>query len=222
MAFTAGEVILTARDLHAAFEPTRHPNAVCWRFLTRYVRTLTSRILELRPRALTTTVTPVSLPLASFAAGTAIPSDLLLLEVTARPMTRRSDEDRVAVELLPGSQRLAGHTRLPWAWREGPTLFLGGRADQWTAFDRLDLRTVGIPATIVNDAAVLGFPDDALDCCALQLGAFLAKREATNGGSPPFNPANFIADAEAAEGTFLSRLTNQKRAEVFTMRRVRD
>jgi hypothetical protein len=222
MPFTAGDVILSARDLHAAFDPTRHPNAVCWRFLTRYVKTLTSRVAEVRPRALPVTVTTATLPLAVFANGTPIPPDLLLLEVTARPTSRRSDDVRVPVEMLPGSQRLAGHTRVPWAWRSGSTLFLGGSADQWTGFDLLELRTIAMPATVANDSAELPFPDDALDVVTASLAAFLAKREATNGGSPPFNPGQYVSDADAAESTFLSRLTNQKRAEVFTMRRVRD
>lgn len=222
MAFTAGDVIQTARDLHQAFEPTRHPDAVCWRFLTRYTKALASRIVEVRPRALTAVVTTVALPLPSFATGTTIPADLLLLDVEARPTNRRVDTAGVPVELLPGSQRRAAHTRVPWAWREGPTLFLGGDEAQWTSFDQLTLRTVAIPGVIATSATAIPFPDDALDCCALQLGAFLAKRELNNGGSPPFSAASYIADAEAAEGTFLSRLTNQKRAEVFTMRRVRD
>lgn len=222
MPFTAGDVILAARDLHAAFEPTRHPNPVCWRFLSRYTKTLTSRVAEVRPRALAATVTPTALPLAVFSNGVPIPAGLLLTEVSVRPVARQDATTRVPVEVLPGGQRLSGHSRGPWVWIEGSVLFLGGTADQWTSYDLIELRTVPVPADITANTTVIPFQDDAIDCYAAQLGAFLAKREATNGGSPPFNPGQFVSDAEVAESAFLARLTNQKRSEVFTMRRVRD
>ena len=220
MAFTVADVVLAARDLSPAYTPQRHPDAICWRFLTRYGRTLLGRIAQLRPSALPATVTTVPLPLGTFGSGVPVPDDLLLLSVSARPMARRDDSARVPVELLPAGQRLTRSTRLPWAVREGATVFLSGTAADWTAFDLLELRTVAMPATLANGAATVPLPDDALDVCAQQLGAFLASRVAQQPDGDKVSPRAAQDAADKAEATFLDRLTNQGRAEVITMRRV--
>ena len=222
MPFTAGEVILAARDLNPAFTPTRHPDPVCLRFLSRYQRTLAARIVAVRPRALTSTITTVTLPLADFAVGVPVPADLLLLDVRARPLNRADDTVRHPVELIPGGQSLAGHTAHPFAWRDGNTLFLGGRATNWTRWDRLELRTVAMPAALAGVSTTLPWPDDALDVFTAQLAAFLARRHAEGPETTKFNANPLQADAAAAEADFVNRLTTQRRAETWTMRRLRD
>jgi hypothetical protein len=221
MPFTAADVILAARDLNPAFTAQRHPDPVCLRFLSRYVRTLTAAIMAKRPRALAVTVTTVPLPLPNFAIGVEVPADLLLVEVRVRPSVRNDDAFRRPVELIPGGQALAGHTRVPYGWREGNRVFLGGKADQWTAYDLLELRTIAMPASVTLGATI-PFPDDALDVFCAQLGAFMARRHAEGPETTRFSPAALNAEAAAAEASYIERLTTQMRAEVWTMRRMRD
>lgn len=221
MAFTVGDVLMAARDLNPALTPTRHPDAVGRRFLTRYVKSLVSRIVELRPGALATTVTSTTLPLVTFDAGVTIPADLLLVQVTARPERRTDDSARVVVELVPAGVRYDRGTRGPKATRDGQTLTLAGSADDWVGFDRLDVRTVAMPADLATNATTVPLPDDALDTCATNLGAFFALRH-VGPDTKGFDASALVAAAGQAEQTFLSRLTNQMRAEVWSMRRVRD
>lgn len=220
MAFTVADVVLAARDLSPAYTPQRHPDVVCWRFLSRYSRTLMGRIVQLRPAALPATVTSVPLPLGTFGSGVPVPNDLLLVSVSARPVARRDDSVRVPVELLPAGQRLTRSTRLPWAVREGAVVFLSGTAADWTAFDQLELRTVAMPTAFANGGDTVPLPDDALDVCAEQLGAFLASRVAQQPDGDKVSPRAAQDAAAKAEASFLARLTNQGRAEVITMRRV--
>ena len=73
MSFTVADVLMAARDMNPAFTPTRHPDAVCRRWLTRYAKTLIGKIAGVRPSALSATVTTVSLSSYVFASGTVVP-----------------------------------------------------------------------------------------------------------------------------------------------------
>lgn len=222
MAFTVGDVILGARDLNPAFTPTRHPDAVCRRFLTRYMRQLMTRIVTRRPRALPATETTVALPLADFNAGVTIPAGLLLSEVLVQPAGNPARNAQWPVKLVAPGTRHDGGNAGPWGWLDGQTLRLAGDANQWAGSSALVLRTIATPTAFTANADVIPLPDDGEGACVHALGAFLASRpnDGTTDDEKPRNTNSLRADADAAEAEFIGRMLNQSRAESFKIREV--
>lgn len=218
MAFTVGDVILAARDMNPAFTPQRHPDPVCRRFLSRYTKTLAGKIAALRPRALAATITTVNVASFDFAAGTTLPAFLLVLEAQLHRSGEPADA-LVPVDIIPGGDRFGRRQAVPFGWLDNAQFFLGGRAENYARFDTLAIRTFAMPTTAA-DADVLPFDDDALDACAAQLAAFLGGRVANSPDTEEFDASTLRGDGAEAERVFLDRIGNQRRAEVWRIKRV--
>lgn len=219
MSFTVADVLMAARDMNPAFTPTRHPDAVCRRWLTRYAKTLIGKIAGVRPSALSATVTTVSLSSYVFASGTVVPDAVQVLDAYVHRAGYPADA-LSKVDLPPAGDRRARTQRLPAGWLDGAKLFLAGEASDYAVFDNLIIRSVAMPTVGGVASDVLPLPDDALNVCSTQLAGFLALRHAQGPDTEKFDARPFVGSGEVAEAQFLDRLTNQASAEVWRIKRV--
>ena len=219
MAFTVADVLMAARDMNPAFTPTRHPDAVCRRWITRYVKTLVGKIAEQRPSALSATVTTVTLSTFNFTTGTTVPDAVQVLDAYVHRAGYPADH-LVKVDLPPAGDRRARTQRLPYGWLDGAKLFLAGEASDYALFDQLIIRSVAMPTVGGVASDTLPLPDDALNVCSAQLAGFLALRHAQGPDTEKFDARPFVGSGEVAETQFLSRLMNQAGAEVWRIKRV--
>lgn len=220
MSFTVADVIMAARDLNPAFVPTRHPDAVCRRFLTRYAKTLAGKIADVSKSALPATVTTSNMSAFVFASGATVPDALVVLDAHLHRAGYPAD-NLTKVELVPVGDRYARKQRLPYGWVEGTKLYLAGQASDYAPFDTLQIRTLAMPTVGGVATDTLPFPDDALNVCAAQLGGFLALRHAQGPDTEKWDARPAVGAGEVAEQAFLERLTLQRKGEVWRIKQVR-
>ncbi len=157
MAFTVADVIEEARDQHPSFEPLRTPDQTCFRQLNRYIRQLYYRAIE-RDSSLYSTTEEITLPLADFDAGYALPAFVYYQGGT--------------LILAGGIQRDEQFNIVPWANRFSPNvynagyilegvLYLLGDAKDWSNVESINFNYAPEPTLPADEAADVPLPDGA-------------------------------------------------------------
>lgn len=209
MSFTASDVVNAARDRHPAFDPKTAPDAVAWRFLQQFARTLASEVVQRKPEALVRTALVTTLPLAAFGAGITIPTRLIVDDVSVLRSGGVSPTDDAPVRLVHPGQRFT--TRAPlFAYLVGDTVQLGGVDTDWMPYTSVTVRYVPVP-TVTDGSTALPFDDDAMTPCVLALADFLGQRRQGMSDAPP--PNLWTGEAFAARTTYLTRIQRQGEAE---------
>lgn len=217
MPLLAGSVIDAARDRHVAFSQERAPNGVCLRFLSQRVRELLGKIAEIDEDLLRVELNVV-LPLADFAAGIALPANRSVVAVTVEEtgVNPRSFD----LPIVPASNRNDVNTPLGAVWQIGNTLYLRGKASDWTNYGSIAVATIPVPAALVKLNDTLPVDDTAeralADGLAFDLGARMAGVE----GVPPINLDILAASASRSSEAYLDEVRNRTHSRVIQTRDV--
>lgn len=219
MARSVERAVQSARDRHPTFDEPRQPTGPVYRELARIVQELQDVTLGYIPEytqlPVTTTVT---LPLAAFADGIALPACRSVEEVIAVDPASAQDPRSHEVALIDGGTRFARNTPKRSAWQEGDTLFLSGTAVDWQQFGTIEIVTVPIFSDVSADAlqaanATLPLPDAAEPAVVARLAAFMARRSA--GVVDAQLRAELVAEAERAESRYTDHLITRLAGTVF-------
>lgn len=217
MPLLAGSVIDAARDRHVAFSRERAPQGVCLRFLSQAVRHLLGRVAEIDEDLLRVEMNVV-LPLADFAAGIALPANRSVVAVTVEEtgVNPRSFD----IPIVPAALRNDVNTPLAAAWQIGNSLYLRGKANDWTSFGSIAVSTIPVPAEITKSTDELPVEDTAERALADAVALELAGRMVGVEGVPPINLAAFAAKAAASEDRYLDDVRNRTHSRVVQTRDV--
>ena len=171
MALTPAGIIQQARELDAAFVRRIHPDEVLRSYLSRYQRSLVSELVAIDP-SVVASMEPITLPLATFADGHTMPSEVLTwISIDAV----RADGQVDPVQLVAFNDRHTTHF-FPAVYFQAGVLYLVGVADQWTAWDTVRAYYVETPAAVASKDTTLVLPDTAEDLLVACLGDFMARR----------------------------------------------
>lgn len=203
----AKTVLNQSRDVDPAFDKQSTPDAVALRFLARYQQHLLSKIAHFKRDALHTAQT-IALPLANFAAGTAINAHLSIHGVSVSFTDANRDPEPVRLVEYPLKLDPYHHHHYPTAYIRARTLFLLGEADDWTDMKTvtIDLFPAGNDAITMTEALLL--PGSAQRACVDAVAGFMAARAKVKLN---FNPLD-------SEDSYLDEVTERRRAKVGTIR----
>jgi hypothetical protein len=214
MTILASQVVDVVRDLHPAFTPEDFPAKLLRRALERAQHQLVSQIVRVRPSALAVTAQLTALPLATFANGIALPAGRLYVrEVIAQLASDATFTGSVPVNLVAPTTVYTPPS-FPSAAIDGNTLVLGGVAQDWTSYASVTVKYIATP-TLPLDATALVLPDDAMDACVQAVAAFAALRAVGLPGPIDIDPVEYQQLASDAASAFLTRITNQGKAEAL-------
>jgi len=213
MAFTVEETILEARDQHPSFDPQRTPDGVCQRQLNRYLRQLYYRAIE-RDSNLYSTVEEITLPLADFDAGHALPAFVYYQGGTLNTTgTYRRPEP---FNIVPWANRFMPNVHSAGYILEG-TLYLCGDAEDWTGATSIDFYyapELTLPAAMADPVPLA---DGAKWPCVNHLAWQMARRQGSYEGVK-INTAEFAADWKSAEEEWLIEIAQHSRGEATYVR----
>lgn len=197
----AAKVLNQSRDVDPAFDKQSTPDAVALRFLARYQQHLLSKVAHFKRDAVHTAQT-VALPLANFAAGTAISAHLSVHGVSVSFVD--TDRDPVPVRLVEYPLKLGHYHHQPTAYIRARTLFLLGEAADWTDMKTvtIDLFPAGNDAITMTETLLL--PGSAQRACVDAVAGFMAGRAKVKLNFNPFD----------SEESYLDEVTERMRAKV--------
>lgn len=215
----AGDLILSARDLHSSYDARRHPDPVLLRALSRYQRKLAGEILR-RNRRHMSTVLETAFPLADFTAGITVPDYLMPLPPlqAVYPASSVNPEPLFPVDLVSPES----HTRYyRGAYLRANTLFLTGIAADWLAFVSIRFYYVaqaGTLTALTGAGGTLALPNAAEAACIAMLADFMAGRGVMDEGVEKPDRQKFAVELADAEGALYDLLGNQVQAETSAVR----
>lgn len=222
MSFSASDVLLAVRDEQPSFTKEMHPDALCCRFLTRYVRGLTNRMAERDIRGVPQTTYQKTVA-GFWSTYINLTDHETIIEVVARPLVRNADTDRHNVEILSAQERTHPTTLSPWCYREGNNIIPGGVQAWWeNNYDLVYANVVRVHDEIADANSIVDLPTDAVQTCVANLALHLAKRQTSTVDGGKAIPQHFLDSAMLEEERFLERFTKTKDAQTFRIRRVRD
>lgn len=214
----AADVINGARSLDPSFSPHRHPNRVCFEFLTRYQRTLVGKVLARDSRVISSEIT-YPWPLASFEDGLELES----APASGEPLQydrlhgidlEYANGDRIPVGIIPWKGRAYADEWPVAAQREDTLIFLG-RESNYARFEGIHIEYTPTPGVVSALDTPLVFPDNALTCLQLQLGGELCKRDVD-----ACQRKTLPAEGQAAEEDWLDLIDERNDVEIGRVRRV--
>lgn len=174
----ASEIILNARELDSAFEPSRHPEGALLRALARIQRRLIGQLVRVEPQAVTATL-EITLPLATFADGAPLedglgdPLDITMVH-TPLDLWLTGDTQPRRLDLIDWSDRhRVVYQRA--AWIRSGTLYLSGNENMWSDATKIAVTYTPTPQSVLIDADLV-LPLTAEDALTKKLAAFMASR----------------------------------------------
>lgn len=219
MSLTAGTVIDSARDYHAALSKQNAPNRLGYPQITRFMNHVMDRLLGRVPGFFAQTY-DATLNSALFTSGLALStiSSIGVKGLTGPILFSYTGTDPVRWipgQFVPWEQRDMYAAVPAYTLRNNIIYVLAGDegADlgvAYTNFDEMRVSYTPAATAITADGTVLaGFPDDALEMFASNLAAFLLRRMV---GSPNWEVKRADVDyydslAADALKTFLDRIT---------------
>jgi hypothetical protein len=213
MPLLAGDVIDSARDRHAEFDPRRQPDKMLLRTLSDYVAHLSGRITAIDPDALRIEES-YELPLADFDAGIALPANRYIAEIVAKDPDTAARPRSYPVALIGAEQRFARNGPLAAAWQIGDRLYLRGPAETWRFMGSIAVAYVAQPVALATLEDVLALPDSAKLACTEYLALFMARRAGAK-ANPPIAIETFASAASGAESALIEDVKNRLTGRVF-------
>jgi hypothetical protein len=210
---TVTEVMQAVKDEHPLFGKKWHPAGPAMRMLDRYQKSLFQKIADLKQDAVVSTQN-ILLPLAVFADGAALDPHILIHGGDINFVD--SDVEREPLDFVQFAERLA-RNYLKAAYIRVGTLFLLGRAEDWTDIASIDIRYFPQPAEITAVGQDFDLPGDPLDVLTAKTAHWAAKRLPQTAG---VDVMGFAAEWVAAEQRYLDQATGRRRATVGRTREV--
>ncbi len=210
----AADLIRSARDEHPSFaDERRHPKETLLRGLSRYQRTLASKVLKRNNAAMVTTFEE-DLPLADFAAGVEVPDYKYPGGVEAIDGQGVSSR----IDLVPWQSR---NGYLLAAYLRAGVLYLTGTAVDWVGF--VTLRFFYVPevealTALTGAGGTLVLPNAAEPCLVAFLAYLMAKRGHKDETVEKPDVTVHLTDWQAAEKDFLDEMHNHSTAESSIVR----
>lgn len=221
MTLTVGQVWNRARDQHPALSALNAPFPLACRRVADDQRELVNDITAAVP-AFLQRVLEVSLPLADFAAGVDLSTEIPGGWVDFRQgSVQYSSGGEAEAFSIPWDQRLLP-TRLPAYTFQGNVLYFVGPERSYSQASTFRLPYTALVADPTALSSVLTVPDDARNCLALMLAGFYLMRLVSE---PMWRVTEDLAVAKVTEGqkaraAFIHRITRVGRGQRHVMRNV--
>lgn len=215
------EVFREAREHDPTFTEERHPNGVLRSHLSSYVRELGGAMLNRYPNALDPVVVNISLPVAVFEEGFALPE---VGDPAAAPEVYRvrttwavaRDGRRIRCPII-GELSIDSIHEFPALFHRGRTFFQLGLERDWNGFASLEVTYTPIPQGIAVADTTINLPADAMNTLIARLVTFMAGRAPeTSSEMRRYHRQNF----QEAETAFLDRVQAWDDAVISRVREV--
>lgn len=199
------DVVTGARDTHPACDKKSTPDAVACRFLARWQQGLLTEITRWKRDALHV-AQEIDLPLAVFADGEALDDPLVVHG--GKLVYVDTGNDPIDLQLVEYPLRLDTFVP-PAAYVRAGTLFLLGRAEDWTDFSQIVLDLFPRGPDTVHLGTELLLPGTPQRAAVAALGAFMCGRAKVEAPDPA-----------AAVNSYLDEVTGRHIAKVGQIREV--
>lgn len=211
----AGEVIEEARDHHPTFDVQTHPNKILLRYLGTWQKHALGQGIIRYPDLFDDGPTTIAIADFDFEAGYPLNQPFNILDAEAIGV----NDQKYPFILIDPSAR---HDPRPMfcGWIRSGTLYLDGRAQDWTGITDIVLRWASTPVDLgaLDDELVL--PDSARYAAVTALAAFMAGRDLSRGDLPAPSKREMREQAAEALNGWLESLWLQRSATDSTIREV--
>lgn len=218
MPFTVADVIAGARAWHPAFDVNVHGDTVAFDWLSSFIRIERRKLQSLVPEMILSQVT-ITLPLAVFSNGAAMPEDVetvfsaFALSET-NPVVRG---DPLGIVPLEHIQDVADFFGLAYVAQPVNRVYLRGVESDWNGTAGVLINYVPLPTAIAALADVVVLPAPYFDVAIAGLAVFFAMRS----GKERIGPAQwqyFVEREKEARISADTALASQRAGEVWRIR----
>jgi hypothetical protein len=222
VSLTYGDILRSARDASAFFDPTRISGGPAIRMAADIQRDLVGKLLKRNPEQVATTATLTSATVVAALGVPGVPPLPVTIPAAMRVVRMQvaypTGQPRTLIAITPDETR-EYEGDLAW-FTQGGSAYFTGYASDWTAVQSVIVTYVPYVSDLATEADALVLPDDAKWAFTQRLAYAFALR--VNGmpmsteqpGSTPIqlDINAFSAEAAKAESAWLAQITDQRRA----------